>query len=82
PVSLIAHGGALNITCLSYGGSLNFGYTGCRDTLPSMQRLAVYTGEALDELENLILPAKDRPKTAVKPRARRKPPIAKSKADQ
>ena len=56
PVSLIAHGGALNITCLSYAGSLNFGYTGCRDTLPSMQKLAVYTGEALDELESLILP--------------------------
>ncbi|WP_077530722.1 WS/DGAT/MGAT family O-acyltransferase [Vreelandella utahensis] len=51
PVSLVTHGGALNITCLSYAGSLNFGYTGCRDTLPSMQRLAVYTGEALDELE-------------------------------
>ncbi|PAV26612.1 diacylglycerol O-acyltransferase [Tamilnaduibacter salinus] len=54
PVSLIAHGGALNITCLSYAGSLNFGYTGCRDTLPSMQRLAVYTGEALDELEGVL----------------------------
>src|SRR5690554_7060262 len=58
PVSLIAHGGALNITCLSYAGSLNFGFTGCRDTLPSMQKLAVYTGEALDELESLILPPK------------------------
>lgn len=56
PVSLIAHGGALNITCLSYAGSLNFGYTGCRDTLPSMQKLAVYTGEALEEIEGLILP--------------------------
>ena len=52
PVSLVTHGGALNITCLSYAGSLNFGYTGCRDTLPSMQRLAVYTGEALAELES------------------------------
>ncbi|GAA0843159.1 wax ester/triacylglycerol synthase family O-acyltransferase [Marinobacter szutsaonensis] len=62
PVSLIAHGGALNITCLSYAGSLNFGYTGCRDTLPSMQKLAVYTGEALEEIEGLILPPK--PKTA------------------
>ncbi|MEQ5835346.1 wax ester/triacylglycerol synthase family O-acyltransferase [Marinobacter sp. NFXS9] len=65
PVSLIAHGGALNITCLSYAGSLNFGYTGCRDTLPSMQRLAVYTGEALEELE-LILLAKAEPKTRPK----------------
>tara|TARA_R110000822_G_scaffold17202_12_gene58126 strand:+ start:1668 stop:3170 length:1503 start_codon:yes stop_codon:yes gene_type:complete len=62
PVSLIAHGGALNITCLSYAGSLNFGYTGCRDTLPSMQKLAVYTGEALDDLEKLILPPKAKPK--------------------
>jgi len=55
PVSLVTHGGALNITCLSYAGALNFGYTGCRDTLPSMQRLAVYTGEALEELEQLVL---------------------------
>ncbi|WP_344802418.1 wax ester/triacylglycerol synthase family O-acyltransferase [Allohahella marinimesophila] len=54
PVSLIAHGGALNVTCLSYDGSLNFGFTGCRDTLPSMQKLAVYTGEALEELEVLL----------------------------
>lgn len=54
PVSLIAHGGAINITCLSYAGTLNFGYTGCRDTLPHMQRIAVYTGEALDELQRLL----------------------------
>lgn len=64
PVSLIAHGGALNITCLSYAGALNFGFTGCRDTLPSMQKLAVYTGEALDDLEKLILPPKTKPKKA------------------
>ncbi|OZB11670.1 MAG: wax ester/triacylglycerol synthase family O-acyltransferase, partial [Marinobacter sp. 34-60-7] len=66
PVSLIAHGGALNITCLSYAGSLNFGYTGCRDTLPSMQKLAVYTGEALDELEALIVPPKPKRRRAKK----------------
>jgi diacylglycerol O-acyltransferase / wax synthase len=54
PVSLIAHGGALNITCLSYAGTLNFGFTGCRDTLPHMQRLALYTGEALEELDKLL----------------------------
>jgi WS/DGAT/MGAT family acyltransferase len=65
PVSLIAHGGALNITCLSYAGALNFGFTGCRDTLPSMQKLAVYTGEAFDELEALILPPKRKPKKAL-----------------
>lgn len=68
PVSLIAHGGALNVTCLSYAGSLNFGYTGCRDTLPSMQKLAVYTGEALTELESLLLP----PSPPAKSRARKR----------
>jgi diacylglycerol O-acyltransferase len=51
PVSLVTHGQALNITCVSYADTMNFGYTGCRDTLPHMQRLAVFTGEALDELK-------------------------------
>lgn len=51
PVSLVTHGQALNITCQSYDGHLAFGFTACRDTLPHMQRLATYTGEALDELE-------------------------------
>lgn len=53
PVSLLSHGQALNITCLSYNGNLNFGFTACRDTLPHMQRLSVYTGEALEEYESL-----------------------------
>jgi WS/DGAT/MGAT family acyltransferase len=51
PVSAVTHGQALNITCYSYAGTLTFGFSGCRDTLPHMQRLAVYTGEALEELE-------------------------------
>ncbi|WP_043769326.1 WS/DGAT/MGAT family O-acyltransferase [Algiphilus aromaticivorans] len=53
PVSLVAHGQALNITCVSYADTLNFGFTGCRDTLPSMQRLAVFTSEALEEMKSL-----------------------------
>ena len=53
PVSLLSHGQALNITCLSYNGNLNFGFTACRDTLPHTQRLSVYTGEALEEYEAL-----------------------------
>lgn len=51
PVSLVAHSQALNVTLQSYAGTLNFGFIGCRDTLPHLQRLAVYTGEALDELD-------------------------------
>jgi WS/DGAT/MGAT family acyltransferase len=54
PLSIPIHGQALNITCQSYAGTLNFGFTGCRDTLPRLQRLAVYTGEALAELERAL----------------------------
>lgn len=54
PVSVVTHGQALNITCLSYNGSLNFGFTACRDSLPSMQNIAVYCGEALVELEEAL----------------------------
>jgi diacylglycerol O-acyltransferase len=51
PMSIPVHGLALNITCTSYAETLNFGFIGCRETLPHMQRLAVYCGEALSELE-------------------------------
>jgi diacylglycerol O-acyltransferase len=51
PISALAHGQALNITVMSYAGGLYFGFTACHDRVPSVQRLAVYTGEALDELE-------------------------------
>ncbi|MFT7580304.1 MAG: diacylglycerol O-acyltransferase [Myxococcota bacterium] len=54
PLSIPIHGQALNITCQSYNGTLNFGFTGCRDSLPHMQRLAVYTGEALEELDRIL----------------------------
>ncbi|WP_349255447.1 hypothetical protein, partial [Spectribacter acetivorans] len=35
-------------------GKSNLGFTGCRDSLPHMQRIAVYTGEALDELDAAV----------------------------
>jgi WS/DGAT/MGAT family acyltransferase len=54
PLSLLTHGNALNITCVSYAGTLNFGFTGARDTMPHLQRLAIYMGEALAELEELL----------------------------
>jgi WS/DGAT/MGAT family acyltransferase len=54
PVSLLAHGQALNITAVSYAGQFNVGFTGCRDALPSMQRLSVYAGEALEDLERQL----------------------------
>lgn len=60
PVSLVMHGQALNITCQSYADTLNFGFTGCRDTVPHMQRLAVYMADALKELEDVVRANKGR----------------------
>jgi hypothetical protein len=51
PMSLLFHGQALNITAISYAGQFNIGFTGCRDNVPHLQRIAVYAGEALAELE-------------------------------
>lgn len=51
PMSIPVHGMALNITLESYADSLSFGFIGCRDAVPSLQNLAVYTGEALADLE-------------------------------
>jgi hypothetical protein len=55
PMSIPVHGQALNITCMTYAGMMCFGFTGCRDTLPHLQRLAVYCGEALVDLEKALL---------------------------
>ena len=55
PMSIPVHGQALNITCNSYAGNICFGFTGCRDTLPHLQRRAVYCSEALGELERAVL---------------------------
>ena len=54
PLSLLLHGQALNITCVSYAGTLNFGFTGARDTLPHLQHLALYMGDAVEELERVL----------------------------
>jgi WS/DGAT/MGAT family acyltransferase len=54
PLSIPFHGYSLNITVQSYAGSLNFGFIGCRDTIPHLQRLAVYSGEAVEALERRL----------------------------
>ena len=57
PASIVTHGQALNITCQSYAGAMNFGFTGCHASVPSLQKLAVYAAEALRELEAAVRPA-------------------------
>ncbi len=55
PVSIVTHGQALNITCESYAGMMNFGFTGCHSSLPGLQRLALHAVTALEELEEVFL---------------------------
>ena len=82
PASIVTHGQALNITCQSYAGMMNFGFTGCHASLPSMQKLAVYAAEALAELEAALA---DKPvlqlttQALVKPRAKLRALAAPSK---
>ena len=54
PLGQLMQYNALSIDCVSYAGTLNIGFTGARDTLPHLQRLAVYTGKAVEELEGLL----------------------------
>jgi diacylglycerol O-acyltransferase / wax synthase len=51
PVSIPIDGQALNITLTSYCDNVAFGYTACRKSVPSMQRLLDFTENALAELE-------------------------------
>ncbi|MCX6395875.1 MAG: wax ester/triacylglycerol synthase family O-acyltransferase [Propionibacteriales bacterium] len=52
PVSVPMQGMALNITCNSYADDMAFGLTGCRRTVPHLQRLLVHLDEELAALEN------------------------------
>ena len=76
PASIVTHGQALNITCQSYAGSMNFGFTGCHASVPSLQRLAVYADDALKELEAALLPQPGRSRQVAK-RPRRQPPATR-----
>lgn len=51
PMSIPINGQALNITVTSYAGRAQFGLTGCRRTLPHMQRLLTGLEESLAALE-------------------------------
>ena len=54
PVSFLADGYGLNVTLVGYTDRVTLGFVACRDTVPHVQRLAVWTGEALAELEALV----------------------------
>jgi diacylglycerol O-acyltransferase len=51
PLSIPINGMALNITCTSYDGQMAFGLTGCRRTVPHLQRLLTYLDDEVSALE-------------------------------
>jgi WS/DGAT/MGAT family acyltransferase len=51
PVSIVLDGQALNITLTSRDKHLDFGLTGCRRSVPHLQRLLIHLESALAELE-------------------------------
>ena len=51
PVSFLFDGYGLNLTLVGYTDKIALGFLGCRDTLPHLQRLAQYTGQAFEDLE-------------------------------
>jgi diacylglycerol O-acyltransferase len=51
PLSIPLNGMALNITCTSYDGNMGFGLTGCRRTVPHLQRLLTFLDDELAALE-------------------------------
>jgi diacylglycerol O-acyltransferase / wax synthase len=54
PLSIPYEGQALNITVTSYAGNLEFGLTGCRRTVPHLQRLLGLLEDSLVELEKAV----------------------------
>ena len=53
PLSIPINGMALNITCTSYDGKMCFGLTGCRRTVPHLQRLLGHLDDELKALEKV-----------------------------
>jgi hypothetical protein len=54
PLSLLFRGQALNITGVGYANTFTLSFTACHNALPGVQRLAVYSADALDELEQAL----------------------------
>jgi diacylglycerol O-acyltransferase / wax synthase len=52
PASIPIDGQALNITCSSWAGNIGFGLTGCRRSVPRLQRLLDHLDTSLTELED------------------------------
>lgn len=54
PASIVLDGQAINITLTSNADQLDFGIIGCRQTVPSLQRLIHHLEDSLTELEKAV----------------------------
>lgn len=61
PLSIVAHGMALNITVESYNGSLDFGFTACRQAIPKLGKLSQYLLKSHEELKKYVATAHQSP---------------------
>jgi len=61
PVSIPAHGMALNMTVQSYNGTLDYGLIACRRAVPDIAELADYVVQAHEELHALALKQPEAP---------------------
>ncbi len=64
PLSVLVDGQALNITVVSYCDSVDFGLMACRDTVPDVNDISDYIGDAFDELADALKGEKRRRKKA------------------
>ena len=51
PINIVMNGFVTSITPVSYDGSLDFGISACRRSVPNVQRIIDYMEESLMELE-------------------------------
>lgn len=56
PLSIVEHGVGLNVTVMSYAGTLGFGFTAARCAVPDARQLAADLLEAHNELARRTLP--------------------------
>ena len=80
PMSFLFDGYALNVTVIGYGDHVGIGFIGCRDVIPKLQTLAVYAGEAVEELEIAAGVKRKRGKLPNVRRSPRKSPTTRKKA--
>jgi hypothetical protein len=69
PVSTLIAGVGLNITFMSYGGQVVFGFTANGSALPEVESMARYTSEAFEALQKAAAKRAGAPRKATRRRA-------------